>query len=106
MGWQLLVVGALLEAAGSICLRLSHGLARTSFVVAGLSCFVVSLVPFTAALRRAEISTAYAIWSALDIAIVTVVGILWMQESANLSKLVALAFIGTGVLLLSLQHAA
>jgi small multidrug resistance pump len=105
MGWLLLVIGALLEAAGSICLRLSQGLSKTSFVIAGLLCFVLSLAPFTVALRRAELSAAYAAWSALDIAIVSVVGILWMQESANLSKILALALIAAGVVLLNVSHA-
>ncbi len=106
MGWQLLVVGALLEAAGSICLRLSQGLAKTSYVIVGLLLFVISLVPLTVALRRSELSSAYAIWSALDLVIVTVVGILWMQESASLSKILALALIGAGVILLNVSHAA
>lgn len=105
MGWQLLVIGALLEAAGSICLRLSQGLSKTSFVVVGLLCFVLSLVPFTVALRRSEMSSAYAVWSALDLLIVTVVGILWMQESVSLSKILALALIGAGVILLNVSHA-
>ncbi len=105
MGWQLLVIGALLEAAGSICLRLSQGLSKTSFVIVGLLCFVLSLAPFTVALRRCELSTAYAMWSALDIGIVSVVGILWMQESASLSKILALALIGAGVVLLNVSHA-
>ena len=105
MGWRLLVIGALLEAAGSICLRLSQGLSKTSFVVVGLLCFVGSLVPFTVALRRSEMSSAYAVWSALDLLIVTVVGILWMQESASLSKILALALIGAGVILLNVSHA-
>jgi small multidrug resistance pump len=105
MGWRLLVIGALLEAAGSICLRLSQGLSKTSYAAAGLLCFVISLVPFCMALRRSDLSSAYAMWSALDLAIVTLVGILWMQESANLSKIVALALIGAGVILLNVSHA-
>ena len=66
---------------------------------------MLSLVPFAVALRRYELSSAYAMWSALDLVIVTVVGILWMQESASLSKILALALIGAGVVLLNLSHA-
>jgi small multidrug resistance pump len=103
MAWQLLVLGALLEAAGSICLRLSQGFSRTTFVVLGLGCFAASFIPFVAALRRTEVSAAYALWSALDIVTVTVIGILWLQESANASKLLALGLILAGVLILNLQ---
>lgn len=103
MGMQLLLLGALLEAAGSICLRLSEGFTRTSFVIAGLGCFAISFLPFAAALRRTEMSSAYALWSALDIVIVTVIGIFWLQESVNTSKLLALALILAGVLILNLQ---
>jgi small multidrug resistance pump len=107
MGWYFLIAGALLEAAGTVCLRLSQGFVKTHLVVVGIACFIVSVVPLTLALRRTEMSAAYALWSALDIAIVTVIGMLWLQEAANFSKLLALGLILAGVVLLNLQpHAA
>ncbi len=107
MGWQLLVMGALLEAAGSICLRLSQGLSKLPLVLLGLLCFVASLVPFAMAVRRVELSSAFAVWSALDIMLVSVVGIVWLQETATATKILALALILAGVVLLNLHpHAA
>ena len=103
MGWQLLLMGALLEAAGSICLRLSQGLSKLPLTIAGLFCFVASLVPFTVAVQRTEVSSAYALWSALDITIVTIIGIVWLQESATAMKILALALILAGVALLNLH---
>ena len=103
MGWQFLLLGALLEAAGSVCLRLSQGFTRVNFLILGFGCFAASLVPFAVALRRTEVSSAYALWSAVEILIVTVVGVLWLQESMTLSKLLALGLILAGVLLLNLQ---
>jgi small multidrug resistance pump len=103
MGWQLLVMGALLEAAGSICLRLSQGLSKLSLVSIGLLCFVASVVPLAMAVRRVELSSAFALWSARDILLVSLVGIVWLQESATATKILALALILAGVVLLNLH---
>lgn len=61
-----------------------------------------SLLPMGLALRRLEVATAYAIWSAVGTALVTMIGMLVFKEAATPLKCGAIVLIVAGVVCLNL----
>ena len=69
-----------------------------------ISLYVISLFGFALALKKIEVSVAYAVWSALGTAAVSVFGIIMFGESCNLKKVISLILIMIGVVGLNLQE--
>ncbi len=63
------------------------------------ACFSV----FALALKRIEVSTAYAIWSGLGTALIALVGCLYFKESVTTLKIVGLLLVISGVVALNLE---
>jgi small multidrug resistance pump len=102
MHWLLLTVAIFFEVSGTVCMKLSQGFTRLTpsvliFVFYGL-CFVT----LTYAMKKIELSVAYAIWSGLGMAIITLVGYLYFKEALGPLRLVFVALIIVGVLGLKL----
>jgi small multidrug resistance pump len=70
------------------------------FVLYGISFVFMAL-----ALKKIEVSTAYAIWSGLGTALIAVIGIIWFRESFSFPKLAGIVLVIGGVLLLNLKGA-
>jgi small multidrug resistance pump len=105
MSWLLLVAAIVLEVCGTTCMKLSEGFTRLVpsvllFVFYGLSFSVMTL-----AIKRIEVSTAYAIWSGLGTALIATIGVLWFKESFGPLKAVSLALIVVGLVGLNLSSA-
>ena len=103
MTWIFLIIAILFEVAGTTFMKLSNGFTKPvpSLLVLffyGVSFFVMSL-----ALKKLEMSVAYAIWSGLGTALVALIGIVYFQENANLMKVVAIALIIAGVIGLNIS---
>jgi small multidrug resistance pump len=62
------------------------------FVFYGLAFTLLTL-----ALKKIELSVAYAMWSGLGTALIAIVGIYWFQESMTLVKFLSLVAIVAGV---------
>ena len=57
----------------------------------------------TIAIKRIEVSVAYAIWSGLGTALIAAIGIFWFKESMTLVKLVSLGLVIVGIVGLNLS---
>ena len=62
----------------------------------------LSFVGLTLALKRIDVSVAYAIWSGLGTALIAVIGVTYFHESVTPVKLGSLALIILGVIGLNL----
>ena len=101
----LLLAAIAAEVAATSALPRAEGFRNplwTALVIGGyaLSIWLLALV-----VERMPVSTAYAVWAGLGTAAVAVVGVLWLGESWDAVKIVALAMIVTGVVVLNLQGA-
>jgi len=92
-----LAIAILLEISGTTALKLSDGFTRLGPVMVVVVCYVASFAVLSLALRRIDLSTAYAVWSGVGTALVAAIGILWFGEPAGLWKLLSLALIIVGV---------
>jgi small multidrug resistance pump len=104
MSWFYLLAAILLEVCGTTCMKLSQGFTRLVPSVLLFVFYGLAFAAVTLAVKRIEISTAYAIWSGLGTALIAVIGIiLWFKESFSLVKAASLVLIIAGLLGLNLS---
>jgi small multidrug resistance pump len=103
--WIYLLIAILTEVVGTTLMKVSQGLTRLIPSIFMFVLYGISFVFMALALKKIEVSTAYAIWSGLGTALIAVIGIVWFRESFNFSKLMGLILIIGGVLLLNLKGA-
>lgn len=100
--WFYLVVAIVLEVAGTSAMKLSEGFTRPGPSAAILVLYGVSLYLFTLALKKIDVSVAYAVWSGVGTAMIALVGVLWFREPVTALKMVSLLLIIAGVIGLNL----
>lgn len=103
MCWLWLFLAIALEVAATVFMKLSEGFSKTiPTVIMGLL-YASSFLPLAIALKKMEVGTAYAVWSALGTAMVTMVGMFLFKESISTMKVVSIALIIIGVVFLNLS---
>jgi small multidrug resistance pump len=106
MAWFLLILSIVLEVCGTTCMKLSNGFTRpipsTLMFVFYAACFTI----FTFAVKKIEISTAYAIWCGLGVALIAVIGIAWFKETVSPLKITGLLLVVAGVAALKIANKA
>lgn len=104
MSWLYLILAIVLEVSGTTCMKVSHGFTRLVPSVLMFVLYGLSLSSLTLALKRIEVSVAYAVWSAVGTALIATIGIVWFRETLNLLKVASLALIIIGVVGLHLSQ--
>ena len=97
MSWLYLVLAIVLEVSGTTAMKLSQGFTKMWPSVLMFLFYGLSLSALTLALKRIEVSVAYAVWSGLGTALIATVGVLWMKEPINTLKIMSLMLIILGV---------
>jgi small multidrug resistance pump len=101
--WIYLLIAILTEVVGTTMMKVSQGLSRLLPSVLMFGMYVISFVFMALALKKIEVSTAYAIWSGIGTALIAMIGIVAFRESFNIPKLEGLVLIIAGVVLLNLK---
>ncbi|MBO3464488.1 MAG: hypothetical protein KME33_36820 [Aetokthonos hydrillicola CCALA 1050] len=55
------------------------------------------------ALKKIDVSIAYAIWSGLGTSLIAVIGIFWFKEPVNVLKIMSISLVIIGVIGLNLS---
>lgn len=103
MQWLFLLFTILFEVAGTTSLKLSQGFTRLLPSILVVVCYGVSFYLLSLTLKKIDVSVAYAIWSGLGTALVTIVGILWFKEPLTAIKIISIALIIFGVIGLNIS---
>jgi len=117
--WVLILTGVALNAAAQLLLKVATkplaqfsvfdaATVNSSVIIlfkslpfwSGMLCYGVSVCVWVAALSKAPVSTAYPMLS-LGYVVVAAVSVAWLGESLTLNKVLGIALICTGVLLVS-----
>jgi multidrug transporter EmrE-like cation transporter len=117
--WTLILTGVALNAAAQLLLKvatqpLGHfsefnaGILSSSVTIlfkspsfwAGMVCYGASLCVWLAALSKAPVSTAYPMLS-LGYVVVAIVSVTWLGETLSPAKMLGIALICAGVVLVS-----
>jgi len=102
MTWIYLALAILLEVAGTTCMKLSDGFTKMLPSILLFVFYTLSFGMLTLALKRIDVSVAYAVWSGVGTALIATIGVLWFKEPMTALKLVSLALIIIGVVGLNL----
>ena len=103
--WFFLVGAIIFEVAGTTLMKVSYGFSKLVPSISMGLCYATSLVALTFALKKIEVSVAYAVWSGLGTALISLIGITWFRESVTTIKLVSIGLIILGVVGLNLGGA-
>ena len=106
MPWILLSVAILFEVAGTTSMKLSRGFAEIWPTIGVFVFYVGAAAAIILALRRLELSIAYAIWSGVGTALTVMIGIAFFREPLSAFKLASIALVIVGVAGLSLASKA
>ena len=102
MTWTYLALAILLEVAGTTCMKLSDGFTKMVPSILLFVFYTLSFGMLTLALKRIDVSFAYAVWSGVGTALIATVGVLWFREPMTALKLISLGLIIIGVVGLNL----
>jgi len=102
MTWLYLILAILLEVTGTTCMKLSEGFTKTMPSILLFVFYTLSFGMLTLALKRIDVSLAYAVWSGVGTALIATIGILWFKEPASPLKLVSIGLIIVGVVCLNM----
>jgi small multidrug resistance pump len=97
MNWLFLVLAIVAEVVGTTCMKLSSGFTQLLPSVALVIFYGLSLSALTMALKKIEVSVAYAIWSGLGTALIAIIGIFGFKEPATALKIMSILLIIIGV---------
>lgn len=96
-----LAIGA--EVIATSALKASDGFSRPAWAFVSTLGYVVAFVALAMALKNIPLAIAYAIWSGVGIALLTLIGWIVYQQRLSLTALFGIALIISGVLVLQLS---
>ena len=103
MAALMLTAAILLEILATLSLRASDGFTRPGPTLAAVAGYILAFALLGQALKTIEVGVAYAVWSGVGTAAITLIGILALGESAATLKLLGIAMIVVGVVVLNLS---
>jgi multidrug transporter EmrE-like cation transporter len=99
---MLILLGAIAsEVVGTTFLKLSEGFTRPLQSVVFVVAYALSFYLMSVSIKQIPIGAAYAIWSGLGTAATVAVGVILWKESLDLARIVGIALIIIGVLVLN-----
>ena len=99
-----LAIGA--EVAGTLSLKHTRGFTDPLMSVVVIACYVVAIFLLAQVLSRGmPVAVAYAVWSAIGITVVAVLGAVLLDESLTWPQVVGIVLIVVGVVALELGTA-
>ena len=105
MAWLLLVVAIATEVIGTLSLRASDGFTQLVPAVITVVTYLVSIVLLAVVLKTLPVGIVYAIWSAVGIALVAVLGRLIFGDPVPPLAAVGMVLIVGGVSLVGFSGA-
>ena len=102
--WLILCLSIALEVSGTVCLKLSDGMSRPLPILGVVLFYLSAFVLMSTSLKSLEIGIVYAIWAAAGTALIAIIGIVFFGESIASGKIVGLAFVIAGVVLLKVSN--
>jgi len=106
MAWLFVVIAGVLETGFAVALKYSDGFSRWVPTVLFLLFAAGSFTLLSIGLRSLPVGPAYAVWTGIGAAGTAVFGMIFLDESTAVLKLVSLALVVAGVVGLQLTSGA
>lgn len=97
MAWVFLIVAGLLEIGWAVGLKYTHGFTRLWPSLGTGAAMAGSFLLLASALKTIPVGTAYAIWTGIGAAGTALVGMIWLGEPREFSRILCLLLIVSGV---------
>ncbi len=102
MAWAILVLAGLLEIVWAYTMKLSHGFSRMGPTIITLVAMVASFALLSHAMRSLPLGTAYTVWTGIGAVGAFLLGIMVLNEPANLLRIIAAVMIVGGLILMKI----
>jgi small multidrug resistance pump len=93
------------EVLGTSLLKSTDGFSRLWPTIVCLTAYAASFALLSQAVKHVSIGYAYALWSAVGTAAIVAIGVVFLNESINAVKVIGVALIIVGVVVLNLGGA-
>jgi quaternary ammonium compound-resistance protein SugE len=97
MAWFLLLVAGLLEILWAFTMKLSHGFTRPSASIVTVMAMLASFGLLSASMKTLPLGTAYSVWTGIGAVGAFVVGVVALDEPANVVRVLAAVLIVSGL---------
>jgi len=98
--YVMLAAAIVSEVFAETCMKLSEGFAKKAWIAGIAVGYVVSFYLLAGALEAIPLGMAYAIWSGVGIVLTAFIGRIIWREAFNVKKVVGIALVIVGVVLL------
>lgn len=95
--WVHLFVAGLLEIVWAVGLKSTEGFSRVWPSVVTICAMIASFALLAQALKTIPVGTGYAVWTGIGAAGTAIIGMIFLGESAEILRILCLAFIVAGV---------
>jgi quaternary ammonium compound-resistance protein SugE len=106
VAWPILIIAGLFEVVWAFSMKQSEGFTRLWPAVVTLVAALASFGLLSWSMRSLPLGTAYAVWTGIGALGAFVVGIIFLGETANASRVIAALLIVSGLLLMKLSSPA
>ncbi|MDT0265123.1 multidrug efflux SMR transporter [Streptomyces sp. DSM 44915] len=105
MAYLTLAGAILLEVMATTLMKYSDGFSRLWPSVGSLGGYAVAFALLAQSLKTLDVGAAYAIWAGVGTALIATIGMLFLSEPATLARVVGVALVIAGVVVLNLGGA-
>jgi small multidrug resistance pump len=98
INWTFLLLAIVFETIGTTAMKMSLGFTKVGPAVVMGVFYILCFTFLTLALKQMDVSLAYAIWSGVGTALITIIGIWWFNESVSTLKVISIVLIILGVI--------
>lgn len=103
MPWIYLLIAGVLEIVWAYTMKQSHGFSRLMPSVITIVAMVASFGLLAVAMRTIPLGTAYTIWTGIGAVGAFLVGIAFLGEPVNATRIIAAILIVSGLILMKLS---
>ncbi|WP_030619165.1 DMT family transporter [Streptomyces sclerotialus] len=105
MAYVTLGAAILVEVLATTAMKYSDGFTKLWPSLGTAAGYLVAFVLLAQTLKTMSVGTTYAIWSGAGTAVIAAIGMLFLGEAANAARLIGIALIIVGVVVLNLGGA-
>lgn len=102
MPWLYLILAGLSEIVWAYGLKMTHGFTHIEWSIFTVVFMIISFGLFAQSMKTIPIGTAYAVFTGIGAAGTAVIGILFLDEGANVLKVISLFILVSGIIGLKL----
>jgi small multidrug resistance pump len=103
MPYLYLCLAILTEVAATALLKSSDGMSKPLPSLLLLTGYGIAFWALSVAIQSIPVGVAYALWSGIGIAMITLIGWYFYDQKLNIVALIGLVLIGSGTIILSLS---